>query len=100
MTQCEPSACIFITRPGWWAASRKAVAEVPAYLEVLGLAAGGEDARARGDVLAALQSVAREERGVALHQLRPVALPEEQTQQTNTQTHMHTHARTHALVSR
>lgn len=49
-----------------------------AHLEVLGLAPGGDDARAEGYVLTALQPVARHQRGVPLHQLWTVALPEKQ----------------------
>lgn len=44
------------------------------YLEVLGLTPGGNDARAEGYILATLQAVTRNERGVPLHQFRTIAL--------------------------
>lgn len=54
------------------------------HLEVLGLASGGNDARAVGDILPTLQAVTWHERGVPFHQLRTIALPENQKTQTNT----------------
>lgn len=56
------------------------------YLEKFGLAPCRNDARAEGDVLAALQSIAGNQRGISLHQFRAIPFPGDKAHGVTTST--------------